>query len=439
MKQFYIKGILQLLIIVFLSIVLQITFQKDYIFSSVAVGLLLIFVGIQFLNWIRGSIFEIEKVIDCMLVDDFSASISDKKQKQPVFKKLQKQLEKNKRNLLLQDVEQEVFQNILENSTTGMLILRRKKGQEIEVFQINNAFTEFLNIPKHFHWKLLQPKIQPILDTIDIENWKEWKKVVTINSHENTEAFHLKTNVTKTLEYEYLVISLETLQQVIDKKEKESWYKLMQVMSHEIINTITPIHSLAENLGDLVEEDTPENKEELQYGLRIIKKRSEYLSEFIDSYRVITELPNPEKEYCSLKELTEESIHLFQKSHPKMEFSLNVEEKIDDVVLIDKKQIEQVLINLFTNSVYATAQKEQAEIKIELRKKRQNLQLLISDNGIGISKDIRDKIFVPYFTTREKGAGIGLTLSKNIMEANQGYIHLLDQEKGTTFMLSFLK
>ncbi|WP_196893222.1 sensor histidine kinase [Aureivirga marina] len=439
MKQFYIKGSIQLLIIILMSIILLITIQKDYVFSSVAIGILLVFAGIQFLNWIRNYVFEIEKIVDCMLVDDFSATISQKKQQQPIFKKLQKQLDRNKRNLLLQDVEQEVFQNILESSTTGMLILRRKKGEKIEVFQINTAFTEFLNIPKHYHWHLLKPKIQPILDTINIDKWEECKKVVTINSLENTEAFHLKTNITKTLEFEYLVISLETLQQVIDKKEKESWYKLMQVMSHEIINTITPIHSLAENLGDLIEEDTPENKEELQYGLRIIKKRSEYLSSFIDSYRMITELPNPEKEYISLLELIEQSVHLFEKSHPKMKFSIEIEDKLDIMVHVDRKQIEQVLINLFTNSVSATEQEEKPEIRIELRKKRQNLQVLISDNGIGISENIRDKIFVPYFTTREKGAGIGLTLSKNIMEANQGYIHLLKQEKGATFVLSFMK
>ena len=136
----------------------------------------------------------------------------------------------------------------------------------------------------------------------------------SLSINDKKEEFFLKTSVTQTNEYGYLIVSLETIQQLIDKKEKEAWFKLMNVMSHEIINTITPISSLAENLDSLLQdENTDENTiKELSQGLQIIKRRSHHLTAFVDTYRKLAELPLPQKKEISLSKIIKNTLLLFE-------------------------------------------------------------------------------------------------------------------------------
>ena len=149
-----------------------------------------------------------------------------------------------------------------------------------------------------------------------------------------------------------MVLSLETVQQLINKKEKESWYKLMNVMSHEIINTITPISSLANSLGSLLNQNEidDESLEELTMGLQIIKKRSQHLTNFVDTYRKLTELPLPQKEKVNLDELLSQTLQLFQEEFKNKQIELIYETQEEYILSLDKEQIEQVFINMITNS-----------------------------------------------------------------------------------------
>ncbi len=211
-------------------------------------------------------------------------------------------LEKQRKKSLLKTSEALILTNIIESLSIGILILRKSSDEEIEIFQINNAFTSFLKIPKFYNWNLLQEKIGNL--TRFISNWESVKHTITLDVNENKEDFFLKTSVTQTNQYEYLIVSLETIQQLIDKKEKEAWFKLMNVMSHEIINTITPISSLAENLDSLLQEEIDdETFVEISQGLKIIKRRSYHLTSFVDTYRKLAELPLPQKEKITLSML----------------------------------------------------------------------------------------------------------------------------------------
>ena len=437
-KPQYIQIIVRVLLMTINGIIIFYSYINNYIINTIGFFLLLIFQLYLLIDYIKKLFNDIEKSMDCLLYDDYSNTISKEKRKNPLHNKTALLLEKHRKNSLQKSSEQLIFTNIIESLSIGILILRKDTDENIEVFQINKAFTEFLKIPKFYNWKLLKERIGKLTDFIS--KWEAIKHTVIIDVNENTENFFLKTSVTQTNEYGYLIVSLETIQQLIDKKEKEAWFKLMNVMSHEIINTITPISSLAENLDSLLQEENTDEEtiEELSQGLNIIKRRSHHLTSFVDTYRKLAELPLPQKKEINLTDLVQNTLLLFEQEFNQK--NIEIDFKITDSYLIDadKQQIEQVIINLISNCLYAFEGIEKPIITIDISSDKKRTHLSISDNGIGISEEIKDNIFIPYFTTRKDGSGIGLTLSKSIIEAHNGTIQFNSISGKTTFTLTYI-
>lgn len=428
---------IRILLLVINGILIFLTYSKGYLVNTIGFTILFIFQIFLFVDYFKKLFADIEKSIDCLLHDDYSNTISAEKRKNSLHNKTALLLEKHRKKGLLQTSEALIFTNIIESLGIGILILKKNTDQEIEVFQINKAFTSFLKTPKFYNWNLLQEKIGDL--TSYISKWESVKHTVTIDINGNKESFFLKTSVTQTNQYEYLIVSLETIQQLIDKKEKEAWFKLMNVMSHEIINTITPISSLAENLDSLLlEEIDDETFIEISQGLKIIKRRSYHLTSFVDTYRKLAELPLPQKEKINLSKVIEQTLLLFEQEFSSKNIEVKFNSSIQVNINADRQQIEQVLINLLSNCLYALVDIENPQITIKLTETIHRIQLTISDNGIGISKEIKDNIFVPYFTTRKDGSGIGLTLSKSIIEAHNGSIHFKSKVGETSFQITFI-
>lgn len=434
-KQQYFQLLFRLSLILINSLFIFYSYNHDYKINAIGLSL---FLGIQvflFIDYIKTAFADIEKSIDCLLHDDYTNTISKKKQENPLYAKMALLLEKQRKKSVLQSSEELIFSNIIESLSLGILILRKDTAQNIEVFQINKAFTNFLQIPKYYRWSLLKEKLGSLTPLLN--SWQTLRHTISLEVNQNKESFFLKTSVTQTNEYEYLVVSLETIQQLIDKKEKEAWYKLMNVMSHEIINTITPISSLAENLDSLLQEDTDEDLiDELSQGLQIIKKRSYHLTSFVDTYRKLAELPLPEKQTVKLNDIIHNTLSLFQQEfiNNKIEVLFNSTEPI--VLKADKKQLEQVFINLISNCMYALKNINNPTITINTKQENKKTFIHITDNGIGISDEIKDNVFIPYFTTRKNGSGIGLTLSKSIISAHGGSIKFNSKPKHTEFIIT---
>ncbi len=439
-KPQFIHILFRVLLLIVNGILIFFTYLNGYSINAIGFSFLFIFQLFLFFDYLTKLFSDIEKSIDCLLHDDYSNTFSSKKRENPLHNKTALLLEKNRKKNLLKTSEALILTNIIESLSIGVLILRKDKNQKIEVFQINKAFIEFLKIPKFYNWNLLKGKLGNLAKFI--AKWQEIKHTISIDINDIKESFFLKTSVTKTNQYEYLIISLETIQQLIDKKEKEAWYKLMNVMSHEIINTITPISSLAENLDSLLQEEDQTDEEtiqELSQGLQIIKRRSYHLTSFVDTYRKLAELPLPQKAEVDLTKIIKNTLALFQQEFlsQKIHIKFDVSKKI--IINADKQQIEQVLINLLSNCLYALVAIKNPKITIKLHQENNRINLSVIDNGIGISNDIKDNIFIPYFTTRKDGSGIGLTLSKSIMEAHNGTIRFVSHTNETCFMLTFIK
>jgi signal transduction histidine kinase len=228
---------------------------------------------------------------------------------------------------------------------------------------------------------------------------------------------------------------------VVEKKEKEAWINLMKVISHELLNSLTPIRSLSQNLSELVQQETlsAEDLEDIKQSVATMHNRSNHLQEFVESYRKLAMLPSPKKEKTGLSELLESCLNIMQPLFKKEQITVENLVDFNRWVLVDKNQMEQVIINLLTNSMYALEDKEIKEIRISAEVKEKRIYLIITDTGTGIDSEIEDKIFLPFFTTRKDGAGIGLTLSKNIIEAHGGYLAFENGENQTKFTVCLLE
>ena len=437
-KPQYIQILIRLLLLITNGVIIVFSFKNGFYVNTIGFSLLLLFQLYLITEYLKKLFTDIEKSIDCLLFDDYSNTISAEKRKNPLHNKTALLLEKHRKQSLSKTSEQLIFTNIIESLGIGILILKKDSDNEISVFQINKAFADFLKIPKFYNWNLLNKRIGKLTDYIN--QWKENRLTISLAINDDKEEFFLKTSVTQTNETGYLVISLETIQQLIDKKEKEAWYKLMNVMSHEIINTITPISSLAENLHSLLQEENTdeETTDELSEGLSIIKRRSQHLTSFVDTYRKLAELPLPDKKEISLSKTIENTLNLYKQDFASKNINLIFKNDKNFNILADKQQIEQILINLISNCLYALDGVENPSIEVVLTEDKNRIYLEITDNGIGISKEIKENIFVPYFTTRKNGSGIGLTLSKSIIEAHKGTIHFTSKEGKTTFTITFI-
>ncbi len=245
------------------------------------------------------------------------------------------------------------------------------------------------------------------------------------------------------------LISLQDIQSEIDATQAEAWQDLVRVLTHEIMNSITPVTSLAQTAADLVDDvvretgpNSPiaEELEDVQSAVATVARRSDSLLQFIDSYRQISRLAPPEKKRVALADLFETVTSLAQAEwdDPGVALVSSVEPS-GLYVYADRDLLEPVLLNLLRNAWQATNGIESPRIEIRGRlNRRGNTVIEIEDNGHGVPDEIATKIFVPFFTTREGGSGVGLALARQVMIAHGGFIRLGQQSAaGTTFTLTF--
>ncbi|HSM30107.1 MAG TPA: ATP-binding protein, partial [Woeseiaceae bacterium] len=245
------------------------------------------------------------------------------------------------------------------------------------------------------------------------------------------------------------LISLQDIQSEIDATQAEAWQDLVRVLTHEIMNSITPVTSLAQTAAELVDdvvrETGPESPiaEELgdvQSAVATVARRSDSLMQFIDSYRQISRLAPPEKKRLALVDLFETVTNLAQAewNDPGVVLSRSVEPE-GLYVYADRDLLEPVLLNLLRNAWQATKSMDRPRIELRGRlNRRGNTVIEIEDNGHGVPDEIATKIFVPFFTTREGGSGVGLALARQVMIAHGGFVRLgKNRAAGTVFTLTF--
>lgn len=245
------------------------------------------------------------------------------------------------------------------------------------------------------------------------------------------------------------LLTMQNIQPELQKQELEAWQNLTRVLRHEIMNSITPISSLTSTLKDILDYDLTqkddhyelkqEGAEDLKEGLSTIENRSKGLIKFIDAYREYTSLPNPKIKTILLKSLIEKVSMLMRQEmknhHVDFQHACNSEYL---TIQADEEMIEQVLINLLKNSAEAVSHRENARIDLIGRYDGSNIKIEVKDNGTGIIPEAIERIFVPFYTTKKTGSGIGLSLSRQIMQLHNGTLTVESEpDVQTIFTLRF--
>lgn len=239
------------------------------------------------------------------------------------------------------------------------------------------------------------------------------------------------------------ILALNDIHNELDEKEIDSWTKLTKVLTHEIMNSVTPITSLSKTLLQLAKDENKINRDELQGGLQTICATNQSLRAFVESYRQFTHIPSPIPELFYVKDFTKRMISLARHQYPNSNITFLTEITPDDLILYaDENLISQVMTNLLKNAVQAieSENKDKKEKYIRIHaycNKEEAVVIEITNNGPPIPPDIESHIFVPFFTTREKGSGVGLSISRQIMRLSGGSLTLKGDEKETTFVLKF--
>ena len=245
------------------------------------------------------------------------------------------------------------------------------------------------------------------------------------------------------------LVTLQNIQPELQKQELEAWQNLTRVLRHEIMNSITPISSLTSTLREILDHDMEkkgdhyelqqEGAEDLREGLSTIENRSRGLIKFIDAYREYTSLPKPKMATVRLKDLIEHVAQLMKtelkKTHINFHYSCSSEYL---TIQADVEMIEQVLINLLKNAIEALAETENPVLEMTGSYDENAVTIQIRDNGSGIIKEALEHIFVPFYTTKRQGSGIGLSLSRQIMQMHNGSITVVSEpDVETVFTLRF--
>jgi two-component system, NtrC family, nitrogen regulation sensor histidine kinase NtrY len=334
------------------------------------------------------------------------------------------------------------LQKILELVDTGILSFDLESG---EIIWMNESLKKMLQLPylKTIH-SLEKRDHQLYKDVISLKPTEG--KITTAHLEKRTIKILLSASAFQTDGKKFMLIAFQNINEAVDETESKAWQKLLSVMTHEIMNSVAPISSLADTLKNRLENSIPQidNKDgavhDLEIGIDTIKRRSESLLKFAETYRNLNKITRLNLKKVLVRDLFESLYQLMQPTLDQKKIEMDIVLKETSLQLeADTSLIEQVLINLVVNAMEAVKDRAEARIVLSASFSETNKILVkVSDNGPGIPDDIMENIFIPFFSTKKSGSGIGLSLCKQIMMLHKGNIHVHSiVGEGTVFTLRF--
>lgn len=447
-KNLYVQLLIRVLILVLLSLLLGwLIFKKEMYVMSIMVGIASVVQTINLLWFLNATNRRLFYFFDAIKNEDSTLSFPERTNNKTILE-LNKSL--NKVNKQIQQIQienrqqEQYFQALLEHAATGMLTFNEKGF----ILHTNSLLKKLLSLEVLTHLNQLDKIDHKLFVSIKNIQASE-QRLVSINTKKGTIQLLIKASSFISDSKELILLSVQDIKNELDEKELDSWRKLIRVMMHEIMNSIAPITSLSESLtgyfysnGEVIKPSDIDEKtiETTIRALEVIREQGKGLISFVDSYRKLTHLPKPEKQIFKVKNLIENInilSHSFQNAEG-VEISFKVEPE-NLVILADEKLISQVLINLVKNAFQANAGNNKAQVVISSGVgENERPEIRVTDNGPGIPDDVLDKIFIPFFSTKENGSGIGLSLSRQIMQMHGGSLKVISAPgKSTIAVLNF--
>ena len=340
------------------------------------------------------------------------------------------------------ETQYQYLQKILELVDTGLLSYEIETG---ETGWINEAFKKLLGIPYLKSISSLQKREEALYQEI-VKLKPGEAKIVAITRNQQLIKILVSASVMRSEDKLYKLVAFQNVNEALDETESKAWQKLLNVMTHEIMNSVAPIASLADTLTHRLQGDEIANNmnqslfEDLELGIETIKRRSEGLLKFTENYRNLNKITKLNLEKVLVRDLFENLYSLMRPTFEKKNIELEIILRDPTLTLeADLHLVEQVLINLLVNAIEAV--KDSTNPRIILSSEvlnNQKIAVKVADNGPGMTSELIEKIFIPFFSTRKNGSGIGLSLCKQIMLLHQGNIQVQSSTGlGSAFTLSF--
>ncbi len=339
------------------------------------------------------------------------------------------------------ETQYQYLQKILELVDTGILSYEIETG---EVVWMNETLKKMMELP---YLKTIQSMVRrdKLLSEQVLELKPGQSKVVTIHLEKSSFKALLSATAFQTDNKKYKLIAFQNVNEALDETESKAWQKLLSVMTHEIMNSIAPISSLAETLKNRLQLASPQIQddavEDLELGIDTIKRRSEGLLKFAETYRNLNKITTLSLKKIYVRELFANLHSLMQPTFEQKGIELEIILKNPELQMqADANLLEQVFINLIVNAIEAVKEKQHPKIALSADQSLdKKIILKVADNGQGMSEEIVEKIFIPFFSTKKTNSGIGLSLCKQIVMLHKGTIQVQSIEgQGTVFVMQFL-
>ncbi|MGO1519936.1 MAG: sensor histidine kinase [Sphingobacterium sp.] len=335
-----------------------------------------------------------------------------------------------------QALQHQYLDKVINMLDTAIIFYRADTGK---VIWLNDAFKSLFQVP-HLGNISGMAKRHPELYQKTMQLQVGRHQIETAHSSKGKIKLLMQNSGFETRDGSFRVVVYQNINEAIDETETRAWHKLLRVLTHEIMNSIGPISSLAETLHDRLEHGEGEQDiQDLKLGVFTIKRRSEGLLQFAKSYRLINKIDQPKRSAVLIVQLFENIYQLLEPTLIQKEIDVDIIIKNTRLILeADVNLLEQVIINLLLNAIEAVKESKEPYISLSALEAKDHIFLKIQDNGSGMSAEIQEQIFTPFFTTKKTGTGVGLTLSKQIMLMHNGNIFVDSKAgEGSTFTLQF--
>ncbi len=415
---------------------------NGYIISLLPV---IIFQVIDFYNFHRKAQEEVEQFVESIHYRDFSRHFDVKQaplELQPLRKGFNEINSTFKVISREKETQYQYLQKILELVNTGILSYDHAGG---DIGWMNESFKKMLGIPYLKTIHSLERRDAMLYHEI-LRLRPGESKIVSITKDGNTFKTLLSATAFQTDGRVYKLIAFQDVNEALDETEAKAWQKLLSVMTHEIMNSVAPISSLAETMLHRLQASVrhlkgePGAMEDLELGIDTIRRRSEGLLKFAETYRNLNKITRPNLKIVFARDLFESLHHLMQPTLEQKNIEMEIIMKDPGLSLeADASLIEQVLINLLVNAIEAVKDNADPRITLSALPAANNRVVIkVADNGTGMSAELIENIFIPFFSTKKTGSGIGLSLCKQIMLLHKGNIQVQSIEgAGSAFLLHF--
>jgi len=439
--------VVRICLLCFTALLVAFLFFSDHIILSVLILLLLVAQTVSLINYTNHTNRKIAYFFDAIKNEDFTLRFPEKLSLKSL-EELNHSL--NMLNTMIQDIhikkqiQEQYYQEIIRQSDIGIMTIN-KKGH---ILFANKKIEELLSYRPLNHIKQLN-QVDPNLYELFSKLMPFERKLVQLSNEREKKQLALKSTALALNKEELLLVVAQDIHQELDEKETDSWVRLIRVLTHEIMNTITPITSISESILKYYKSENEPvslqdfNKDHIKNtvrGLEVIKEQGGDLMLFVESYRSFLNLPPPDKALVPAQKIMNKVKVLLEQESKNGSITIETIINPEEIELfIDEKQISQVLVNLGKNAAQSLGEQENGLIKITTGTNSKGVKYIeVWDNGPGISPELIDEIFVPFFTTKKSGTGIGLSLSRQIMHLHGGnlIVHSVQPEY-TSFVLSF--